>query len=242
MKCSNSLGIIKFFAHYCQLSNIDLTSVCTLYPDFLQTVLIAITQPEDEIVWGVALDTFALFGSTVKGREALDLYNEETIVAIKALGQFVMQSKSELRVHSLKALSLIMSCDEGSHDDVSRSLSCQWYLLAVPNFVAVVMVIAKQPFPDLRCASLNFLLTISRWRWGQKEIGACPGFMEYLLDRSTERDKISKELKYSIIRTLAASPHCCDVLGNPIYIKLQQYMREGPFFVVTEPASVATED
>ena len=193
-------------------------------------------------MWGVAVDTFSLLCSTLNGREALQAHSDKVNAVINGLGQFVLQSRSELRVRSLDALSLILSCDERSRDPGEASTSHRWCSGAVPDFVSVAMAIAKQPFPDLRYASLGFLLSVSRWGWGQREMGACPGFVEYLLDRKTESEKKGKEMKYEIIRTMAESSDCEEIMGGPLYLKLKEYVSEGPFYVFTESSTVAVED
>ena len=187
------------------------------------------------------MDTFALLCSTQKGREALAAKPDKTNLVVKAIGGFVLQSRNELRVRSLEAFSLILSCDEGLSDD-ETSISYKWVSSSLPDFISVAMTIAKQPFPDLRYASLSFLLSVSCWRWGQKEMKACPGFVEYLLDRKTERDKRGKEMKYDIIRTMAKSQYCEETMDGPVYLKLKQYVREGPFYVLTESSTVAVEE
>ena len=181
--------------------------------------------------------------STQKGREALATKPDKVNRVIKSIGGFILQSRTELRVRSLEAFSLILSCDEGLSDgDDEASISYEWVSGALPGFISVAMTIAKQPFPDLRYASLSFLLSVSRWKWGQKEMKGCPGFVEYLLDRKTEGDKKGKEMKYDIIRTMAESPYCEETMEGPVYLKLKQYVREGPFYVVTESSTVAVEE
>lgn len=94
--------------------------------------------------------------------------------------------------------------------------------------------LCRQPFADLRCAALEILRSIAKQYWGQQYMNDLPGFIEYLLDRTTEFDKQGKEMKFEIVRTLAESPTSCETLGNIVVSRMQQYVNDGPFFVKAE--------
>lgn len=52
------------------------------------------------------------------------------------------------------------------------------------------------------------------------------GFVEYLLDRSTESEKRTKEAKYDIIKRLSNSV----AFDTSIITRLRTYVDEGPFY------------
>lgn len=60
------------------------------------------------------------------------------------------------------------------------------------------------------------------------------GLIEYLLNRNIEVIKECKELKYDVVKALASST----TLDQPTLRKLQEFVKEGPFYVeaVTEIA------
>lgn len=176
--------------------------------------------------------------SSLSGRLALAQHPEETSNAIKKLGEFVTQSKPDLQIRALNAFVMIFSCEEDSSED---STSYNWFLLATPNLMAIIMSIVKQPFLDIRYTCLRLLMSMSNWRWGQNEMKKFPGFVEYLLDRRTETEKEGKELKYAIIQHLATSSTSEEIFGSPIYLKLKVYVSEGPFYVIEE-TTVAYEE
>ena len=60
------------------------------------------------------------------------------------------------------------------------------------------------------------------------------------MDRTTETNKTGKELKYELILELVRSPFSKEVFEKPFYLRLQEYKREGPFYVRTQ-AGVAFE-
>lgn len=66
------------------------------------------------------------------------------------------------------------------------------------------------------------------------------GFLEYLMDRTTETDKAGKEQKYEFIVELVRSPFSKEVFEKPFHLRLREYEREGPFYVRAQ-AAVAFE-
>lgn len=102
------------------------------------------------------------------------------------------------------------------------------------------MSLTDQPFPDLRRALLSVFETLSSQLWGQVLMNNQPGFREYLLDRSSEKTKEGKELKFSIVSSLANSPTAAEVFGQPYMVQLKVYCAQGAFFVRAQ-AEVAME-
>ena len=241
MLTNNTLGAIKFFGSYCQMKDITPVDICTSYPLFLSTVCDAIHQPEEDTVWGVAMDTLALFGSTMRGRKALNGCGIDIDGVFTKLGQFVSHPKSELKIRALKCLSAIFSCDEVGVAS-ETSLSYRWYKLAGAGLVATVMTLMKQPFPEIHLVGLRFLLSICCWEWGQVEMKNTPGFVELLLDRKTETEREGRELKYNIIKSIAESIYAEEIFGSPILLSFRRYVLEGTFYVKADSAAVAFEE
>lgn len=98
----------------------------------------------------------------------------------------------------------------------------------------MIITYAQNPFLDIRCAGLNLLQTLSEQLWGQQLIHNSPGLVEFFLDRRVETAKESKEIKYEIVKSLSVS----SIFEENILETLQQYVKEGPFYVraVTEVA------
>ena len=57
------------------------------------------------------------------------------------------------------------------------------------------------------------------------------GFTEYILNRSTEKTKETKQSKFEIVKVLANSPTSREIFGEPYYVKLTAHFKQGPFFV-----------
>lgn len=215
----------------------DVAALCSEYPEFLRAILAAVPSPHEETVWGVAADTFGAVGSTLAGRKALAGCEAQVRASLETLGAVIAGSQSQLRIRALGVVAMLMACPEEAGGGGGGALeNRRWFGLLHDRTFSTLMQVVKQPFVDLRAAGLRVLLTVAQWEWGQREMNGHPGFLEYLLDRRTEPDRVGKELKYSVIHTLVASDTAEGVFGAQAFLKLRRYDREGPFFVSAEGA------
>lgn len=76
--------------------------------------------------------------------------------------------------------------------------------------------------------------------WGQRLMVSTPGFMEFILDRSTGQSKEAKDAKFQLVGSLLSSSSAAEILGSQNYISLKSYRREGPYYV-SAVAAVGTE-
>jgi len=61
------------------------------------------------------------------------------------------------------------------------------------------------------------------------------GFVELLLDRTSAREKSSKELKYDLIRVISDHPSAGQFISDHLLQRMKQYVREGAFYVESQP-------
>lgn len=120
------------------------------------------------------------------------------------------------------------------------ALAKLWYMAFSESPTKLLLGICKQPFPDLRCSALGVISEVAHMPWGQATLGSQPGFLEYLLDRSTESDKEGKEAKYAIVAVLAQLPSQPCGFSSEEWIRIKTAYREGPFYTAAE-AAVAFE-
>jgi 26S proteasome non-ATPase regulatory subunit 5 len=107
------------------------------------------------------------------------------------------------------------------------------------SILPILIQIAKQPFVDLRLAAYRCLLELTRSSWSLHAMNNEPGFIEFLLNRSTEKDKEGKEAKFAIIHSICQNSEEAKLaIGNVNYLKLRRYINEGVFYVERE-ANVA---
>lgn len=107
--------------------------------------------------------------------------------------------------------------------------------------LSVVLSVARQPFVDLHIAGLRLLGSLATLPWCQAQLVASAGFIEYLLDRSTEHgERAGLDAKYDIVSKLAGSESAAGIMSSEVLIRLREYVREGPIYVKVE-AQVAFE-
>lgn len=116
------------------------------------------------------------------------------------------------------------------NEDLEAMLE-QWFAQVSSKPFELILSLCRQPFMEIRCPSLSILEALCNHRWAQTVLSNSPGFHEYLLDRSTEHEKIGKEAKYTVVKALAEAYHTADVFGRPYLLKLREYVRDGPFYV-----------
>jgi len=101
--------------------------------------------------------------------------------------------------------------------------------------LSIILNIAQQPFSELRLPALRLVRVMAALPWARRLLVAHPGFLEYLLDRSTERGaRAGLEAKYNIAVTLVASEATSASVPAELYQRLREYVREGPFYVRLE--------
>jgi len=213
---------------------VDVATICKQFPAFMDVVYSTMEQVDSNL-WTNAVQTFAALGSTLHSRQALLFDESKTLTALGRLGSLVDSSPSEVRVTCMDAVSILIACPEGCLRDAVQVSSYEKTFIAIgENFASTLYSVGKQPFSDLRCAMLKVLTSLVTWKWGQERIKNVPGFVEFLLDRSTEVDKGAKELRYTVIHTLATSDTSEVVLGALTYRRIKEYDQEGPFHVQSE--------
>jgi len=101
--------------------------------------------------------------------------------------------------------------------------------------LSLILNTAQQPFSDLRLPALRLVNAIAVLPWGEQLLTAHPGFVEYLLDRSTERgERAGLDAKYSIVLTLVQSSTARSTVPAELYQRLREYVQQGPLYVHVE--------
>lgn len=209
-------------------------AICNQYPVFMETVYSSIEQVGSSL-WSSTVQAFGALGSTLHSRQALLHDESKTIAVLTMLGSLITSGSSEVRVTCMDAMSVLFACPKGySEDSTIESSYEKLYSGLGENFTVTLYSVGKQPFSDLRCAMLKVLASLVTWKWGQEKIRSVPGFIEFLLDRSTEVDKAAKELRYSVIHKLAISATSEIIFGALTYRKIREYDQEGPYYVAGE--------
>lgn len=111
------------------------------------------------------------------------------------------------------------------------SMQERWFTHLSPKPLDLLLSLCKQPFTEIRLNSLQILRALVSQPWAGRILNQEAGFLEYLLDRSTEPDKEGKETKYTVVKALAEVSSTGDIFGRPALLRLKEYVRDGPFYV-----------
>ncbi|UJR34074.1 hypothetical protein I4U23_021484 [Adineta vaga] len=237
-------GFIKFFG--CYLRNYLVliqtnSSNNQLFERFLPFLLDLLIQSDNNAYIAIGLDTIGFIGKTLHGKEYM-LSIAKFGDFIEKLIQIIRSAQSDFRLRSLACLAdlFYISSNDRTSTNISN-LTEQIYRLCnrVFSILPILIQIAKQPFVDLRLAAYRCLLELTRSSWALNAMNNEPGFIEFLLNRSTEKDKEGKETKYAIIHSMCENSEEAKLaFGNVNFLKLRRYLNEGAFYVEPE-ANVA---
>jgi len=149
--------------------------------------------------------------------------------------------KQDLKIACLKSLTIIFETRENAPGDGSKPLLEKLYESiettfeddARPNDPSWILSLVKDPRELVRYAAYGFVQAVVSHLWGRKRIISTPGFLDHILDRSTEGSKEGKEWKFAIVQALGSTV-ASDNLHHDILGRLMRYVREGPFYTRTQ--------
>lgn len=230
-------GLVKFFGNLAIMDSPQ--QVCECYPAFLQKVF-EMALDQDPVMTGVALDTLGVLGSTVEGKQVLQKTGEKFQRVLKRMSQLARNAATELRVRCLEAITLLLTLPAEQQTEDLLGLTESWFGALSSQPMEMFRGFSTQPFPELHCGALRIFTAIACQPWGQKLMVATPGFVEFIVDRSTGPNKESKDAKFELVKALVNSTSTAEIFGNQHYLSLRAYMREGPYYI-TAVSSVTVE-
>lgn len=111
------------------------------------------------------------------------------------------------------------------------TISATWYQwFTGATHLNFVLDYCRNPFPDIRFASIKLLSAICNHNWGIQALIDTAGFVEHLLDRRVDFDKEVKQEKFLLIRVLSNSGK----FDASTAAELKRYVNEGAFYVTGE--------
>uniref|UniRef100_A0A8C8H5Q5 26S proteasome non-ATPase regulatory subunit 5 n=1 Tax=Oncorhynchus tshawytscha TaxID=74940 RepID=A0A8C8H5Q5_ONCTS len=230
-------GLVKFFGNLAIMDSPQ--HVCETYPAFQNKVFEMAIDP-DPVMTGVALDTLGVLGSTVEGKQVLQKTGEKFNAVLKRMSKLASGGATELRVRCLEAISLLITLQAEQQTEDLLVLTESWFHLLSNQPMEMIRNISTQPFPELHCSALRIFTAIAPQPWGQRLMIGTPGFMEFIVDRSTGPTKEAKDAKFELVGALVSSSTAADILGSQHYLRLRSYLREGAYYVAAV-ATVTTE-
>nr|XP_056716635.1 26S proteasome non-ATPase regulatory subunit 5 [Euleptes europaea] len=221
-------GFVKFFGNLAIVDSPE--QVCEQYPVFMKKVF-SMAEGHDPTTYGVAVDTLGILGSTLEGKLVLQKLGRRFHHMLNRMGCQAKSAPTEVRVRCLDALASIFYLPPEQQTEDFLGMVESWFSCLSSQPLELFRGISTQPFPDLHCGALRVFTAIANQPWAQRLMIASPGFLEYVVDRSVDPDKPSKEAKYELVKALASSKTSAEIFGNQHFLKLQGYMHEGPYYV-----------
>ncbi|XP_039586673.1 26S proteasome non-ATPase regulatory subunit 5 isoform X1 [Passer montanus] len=221
-------GFVKFFGNLAVVDSPQ--QICERYPVFMEKVF-EMAESQDPTMIGVAVDTLGILGSNVEGKQVLQKTRSRFQNILSKIGHQAKNAPTELRLRCLDAISsLLYLPPEQQTEDLLR-MTESWFTSLSSQPLELFRSISTQPFPDLHCGALRVFTAIANQPWAQKLMLNSPGFVEYVVDRSVEPDKASKDAKYELVKALVNSKTIAEIFGNQYYLRLRAYLHEGPYYV-----------
>ena len=206
------------------------------YPSVL-TKLKQFLQELDPTIKICAIDTIALICSRNGGRVVINKDSELPQVYMSIISVLIMSGSPELKSKALIALSVLLTVTEPDPHNIGTGFAEAWYRrLLDENRLATLIHLCREPFLEVKLAALECVKVLAQHLWGQKELATTPGFLEYILDRSSENTKPGKEAKYAIVTELVRSPFIQMSFTKEAVIQLKAYEKDGPYYVPAETA------
>nr|XP_054769978.1 26S proteasome non-ATPase regulatory subunit 5-like [Lytechinus pictus] len=219
--------IIKFFG---TVAHFDPKEVTEKHGSFLR-ITFELLPSDDPALGCIAVETVGFVGRTVEGKQTLDKQGQGMTDALKVIGRLLVQPPTETRMRALAATQDLFTLQEEHQTDDLLSMQERWFTNLSPKPLDLLLSLCKQPFMEIRCNALLILRALVNQPWAGRMLNQEAGFLEYLLDRTTEPDKEGKETKYSVVKALAEAPSTGDIFGRPALLRLKEYVRDGPFYV-----------
>ncbi|KAK6058670.1 hypothetical protein COOONC_03760 [Cooperia oncophora] len=164
----------------------------------------------------LAFDTLAQVSYKAEAKQNLQrLLGDQGISRVmEAFAGSLSSGPIELRVRHLDALATLFE-----HGD--DALLAQWFSYLGSPMPSVLLSLVQKPFPDLRLASLRTFASLLAHPFALQIFLGLSGFLDWLLDQSTEHEWEAGRLKADIIRALIASnsPH----IDAPLKLRMKAY-------------------
>lgn len=225
-------GLMKFFGNVARTWPNEIFSK---YPAVV-SALFEVIDNGDLTNLGAALETLEYVAESVEGKYALQALGDTMPCALRRVAEIIQKLPTELRIRGLNCLSSVLNVKRNEQDNRILSLTKSWFDCLCDDPLGMIVRLCRQPFADIRQASLDVLTVIASQEWGQEYISTYPGLIEFLLDRSVESFKKCKEVKFEIVKQLSMARQ--DIFTADVMQKFKQFVSEGPFFVeaITEVA------
>ncbi|XP_034241608.1 26S proteasome non-ATPase regulatory subunit 5-like isoform X1 [Thrips palmi] len=219
-------GLIKFFGNVAQSRPDEMVK---RFPT-LVSMMFETLEASDMAVLGTGMETLGFIATTLKGKYMLQSQGSKIPETLRRMVQKLPTLPTDVKVRLLNSISNILQLQVADQNNQSLSMTKRWFEALSPTPMDFVMSLCRQPFPEIRLAGFQLLHVLATNPWGQEYIVRAPGFVEYLMDRSTESLKPCKDAKFDVVRSLVTSPSSSSVMNPDVLEQLKDFMNQGEFY------------
>jgi len=192
-------------------------------------------QSDNRQLIDYAVDFIAAVGrGGYHARKVLDAFPSFNDKCLTRLGSSLVSSDSLIKSRTLKCVIDLIEVYEDDPREESSKLSELFYHKIIEGehkMTNQLLGLCRYPFQEIRVNALLALAAVAGLEWGQKELAASKEFVKWLLDRSTEKSKESKEAKFEILKAIVKSKTGSKIFGGENYMKMRADLKNGPFHV-----------
>ena len=141
----------------------------------------------------------------------------------------IKSGTSEAKVRALGVFSDMVRApsDDNINEECSKEL---FEVLYGPETIVFITDQAKKPFGDISAGAFDVLMSASFHSWSLQMMLNVGGFFEYLLDRSTAKDKDTKDRKYALISAICSQKEVQNLIPGELLKQLRNYVQQGAFY------------
>lgn len=150
------------------------------------------------------------------------------------LGSTIVSSDDLIKSRALKCIHDLLEVHDDDPKEESEKLSQDFYFTIIPGehkMTNRLLSLCRYPFNEIRINALLIVAAVAGSEWGQRELASHPTFVQWILDRSTEKCKEGKEAKFDILKTLVKSRTTTRYFKGEDYMKMRADFKNGPFHV-----------
>lgn len=181
-----------------------------------------------------AIDFIAALGrGGYAAKKVLDNHPSFKEKCLSRLGSIIC-ADGTLKGRALVCLTDLIEVHEEDPQEEAKSLSDTFYHRVIEGerkMTDKLLGLCRYPFTEIRVNALNALTAVANMEWGQRELASNPDFIKWIIDRSTEKNKESKEAKFEILKTIVKSRDASKIFGGENFMKMRTDFKNGPFYV-----------
>lgn len=182
----------------------------------------------------LALEVFGHIALRAEGKQMLKDRPQVQEQFYEVLRQKIISGTSEAKVRALSVFADVIRNIDDKLEVENESLVEELFDNLKPGDTMNYLTdLAKKPFADISKQAFDILVATSTYAWGLRKMLNVAGFFEYLLDRTTARDKDTKDKKYGLISAICAQKDVSNLIPPELLKQMRQYVKQGAYFVET---------